>query len=118
MDGCEVYIEGESNHSYDGWYYIPCNSVQYLSSDGINSNSSSITAYKSIGTGGNTVNRVVFPTYGQAYYRPASGSSYTYFTVGQVAFNGIGNFYREIPLVDAGSMFLITVAVILRLFRK
>lgn len=118
MDGCEVYIEGESNHSYDGWYYIPCNSVQYLDSKGINSYSSSVTAYQSIGSGGNSVNRVVFPTYGQAYYRPANGQTYTYFTIESVKFNGIGNFYRELDLINAGCMFLISVAVVLRIFRK
>lgn len=114
-DFCTVDIEGTN---YDGTYYIPCDRVVDLSRKGFNSSSSSITVYRSIGSGGNTPDRIVFPSLSQPYYRSSSSSQYVYISPTSISFNGLGNFFHEQPLIEFGVLFLLSVFLIMKLFRR
>lgn len=118
MDGCQIYIEGQDTSTYNGWYYIGCNSVQYITDQGYNSSASSITAYQSISTDGNRGNRVVFPSYSLPYYQSSSGYNYSYFSIASVRFNSVGYLYREKELIDLFVLFILSVFLIMRLFRS
>lgn len=94
MDGCTVTWEGD----HGGTYYIPCDRVEYLNDELINTGSTSFNGYETI-TSGNDSPYVVFPVNQYPYYYQ-SYSQRSYITVADnISFNAKSHFYKEFDLV-------------------
>lgn len=112
MDGCTVTWEGD----YGGTYYIPCDKVEYLNDELINTGSSSFNAYSAVYQGNNNT-YITFPSNGYPYYR-SSGTTYQYITnVSNIEFNAKSHFYKEFDIVLLITLGIIAVGHLTKLWR-
>lgn len=112
-DVCTVSWNGDQG----GTYYVPCDQVQFISSDLINTSSSSISLYKSLDSGSSYSSDLIMPPLSHPRYY--FGNSYRYVTnVSDVKFNGLGNMYAERDYLMLGVLFFICFYIMVRLFKR
>lgn len=112
MDGCTVSWEGD----HGGTYYVPCDRVQYLNSELINTSNTSFNGYSTI-TSSNNSPYVVFPSNGYPYYYE-SYSNRDYIEVAQnVTFNAKSHYYKEFDIVLIVALGIIAVGNLVKIWR-
>lgn len=101
---CELTIT-TNNSSANGTYRVGCSYVPYITTDGSNISSNSITLYKTDGT------RITINSLDNtARYYSTSGYNYSDVTISKVQYNSTASFYYWLPSLP----FIILFAIFLR----
>lgn len=113
---CQITIDG----SKPGDYYVPCNQVQYLSSNLVNTGSSTIYLYDSLDSSNTRSAAITIPALSYPYYISAgSYNTRVYITnITDVRYNLASQFYRlqgfQYQSVSLVLMFLVVLCLVFR----
>lgn len=114
MDGCTVSWEGD----HGGTYYIPCDKVEFLNDELINTGAQSFNAYSDVYQGNNNA-YITFPTNGYPYYRDNSSYNYQYIiNAANITFNAKSHFYKEFDLALLVVLAVIAVCSLTKIWRS
>lgn len=110
---CTVTWTGD----HGGTYFVPCDQVQYITKDLVNSSSSTIPLYKSLDSGSSYSSDLSIPPLSHPRYY--TGTSYYYVTnSSNVIFNPLGNVYAERNILLLGLVFFLCFYMMVRLFKR